>query len=227
MKTPLFATVFLVAAALVAPANAGVSPAVWNTPTSGTVATGTFAGGTITAVTTSSSPFLNMVFEDRFAGAWDGSMPLDTTATALVTTNVNAGDSQAFGFSSAIADGLFYIENFDASSIASIQAIGATSLSLVDSSGSISFVGAGDSGTLTTSNAGFDGEGDAVLQFTGAVTEIRIQYSSGEGANGVMYTFAEPSSQAVPEPTSALVMAGLFGFGGAFTWYRRRKQDQE
>lgn len=228
MKTKLIASLFVVVGLAVSSASAAINPAVWNAPTSTSVATGTFAGTSLTAVSTTSSPFLvGTLFNDRFAGSWDGSMPLAPTALALVTTNVNAGDSQAFSFGTAISDGLFYIENFDSNSMATITANGATSLSLIDNSASISYSSLGaNTGTLVTSNGSFNGEGDAVLQFTGAVTSIQIQYSGGDGANGVMYTFAEPCATAVPEPTSAMVMAGLFGLGGTCVWFRRRKENK-
>ena len=99
--------------------------------------------------------------------------------------------------------------------MADITFFGAEAVTLVDASSSISFDSvAGDDGVvgkLTTSNAGYDGEGDAAFLVVGDISGIRVDYTAGEGAIGVFYTFAEPC--AVPEPTSLLVMAGLFGIG--------------
>jgi len=148
-------------------------------------------------------------------GSWDGDLPLGHDDLAVVASYVNAGDFQEFLFSTTLDETLFYIENFDSSSMADITFFGAEAVTLVDASSSISFDSvAGDDGVvgkLTTSNAGYDGEGDAAFLVVGDISGIRVDYTAGEGANGVFYTFAEPC--AVPEPTSLLVMAGLFGIG--------------
>ena len=223
MTASKLAAALLVFVGLAASASAATNPAVWSPTFTTTTAYGTFSGVDVTAVSTSSSPFVGLM-ADRFAGGWDGTLTLDSSAMALTASYVNGGDSQAFGFSAPLSEGLFYIDNFESSSSAEIIAHGATSLTLIDASSSISFTSLGaNSGQLVTSNAGYDGEGDAVLQFSGDVTSIQVIYDGGEGANGIMYTFAEPGTEAVPEPTSALVVAGLFGIGGICGWRRRKK----
>lgn len=210
----------------IASAGAACGPATWSSHTA-TSAVGLLDGITISVTSSTTAPIIGLganrfgVGGPGLCGGWDGTMALGHDAVGVIATQVSAGDYQIFDFSSALSDGLFYIENFDANSIANITAVGATGISLVDYSSSISYASTGaDSGTLVTSNMGSNGEGDAVLQFTGDVTSIRIDYTSGGAGNGVFYTFAKPC--AVPEPTSALVMAGLFGIGGLFIKRRRK-----
>ena len=157
-------------------------------------------------------------------------MPLPADAAGVVVGRVNGGDSMAFSFSSPLLDGtLFYIENFDSNSSANINFVGATSVSVLESSPSISYFGAGAGGFLASSNAGYDGEGDVIFSLEGPVSEITLDYQSGDGANGVIYTFAANDwvdPKAVPEPASAVVMAGLFALGGGMVM-RRKKQNEK
>ena len=223
MKPIRFATVLFMLGASVAVANASV--ATWSSYTA-TTATGDFGGVTITATTNSDAAFVGIANNhfgafDGACGSWDGMLPLTHADEGLVASHVNGGDAQNFSFSSPLTEGLFYIENFDSSSEAKITVHGATHVALVDHSASITYSTiSGNMGTLITSNRGFNGEGDAVLYFQGDVTGIDIEYTDGLGANGVFYTFAEAS--AVPEPTSLLVMAGLFG-AGSLAYIRRKK----
>ena len=198
----------------------------WHTFTA-TTAEGTIGDIGVTVRSSSSSPIIGL-FGNHFGqgepcGSWDGTMPLDHADTGVVASYVNAGDFQEFLFSSALNETFFYIENFDSSSIADITIVGASEVALVDASSSISFTSTigddGVGGTLATSNPGYDGEGDAVLHIKGEVSSIRIDYTSGEGANGVFYTFAEPC--AVPEPTSIFVFATLISIAGIVGFIRR------
>lgn len=117
-----------------------------------------------------------------------------------------------------------YIENFDSSSMASITFAGAIGTSLIDASPSISFDVLGpEIASLTTSNTSFNGEGDAAIKLNGPVNEITVDYSNGDGANGIFYTFAAPEANAVPEPTSAMIIAGLFSLGAAFLCLKKRR----
>ncbi len=224
----VFAVLFLTATSVQAGAVCGTTDwQEWDA----TSAVGMLNGITISASTTSSSEFGGFG-RNHFAqpsieddcGAWDATMPLTHDDLGLIATNVNAGDTHEFSFDGPFSDGFFYIENFDAGSIAKITAVGATDISLVGQSTSIGFSPSGDNmGVLSSSNMGFDGEGDAILMFTGDVTSILVEYSAGEGANGILYTFAEQCEEhAVPEPTSLLVMAGLFAIGGVF-YVRKQK----
>jgi len=198
----------------------------WHTFTA-TTAEGAIGDVGITVRSSASSPIIGLV-GNHFGlgdpcGSWDGTMPLDHADTGVVASYVNAGDFQEFLFSSALDETFFYIENFDSSSIADITIVGATEIALVDASSSISFTSSigddGVGGTLATSNTGYDGEGDAVLHIKGDVSSIRLDYTSGEGANGVFYTFAEPC--AVPEPTSIFVFATLISIAGIIGFRRR------
>lgn len=228
MKAKRYATILCILGACVASSHAAAvsSTATWSSFTS-TSATGDLSGVTISASTTASSEFLGFT-NNHFGvggvcGSWDGSMGLDHSDIGLIASNANGGDVHKFSFSSALTDGLFYIENFDSNSAAIITVHGATSVTLVDNSASIAYTSTGaGAGQLVTSNPGFNGEGDAALRFTGNVTGIEVAFSSGEGANGIIYTFAEPN--AVPEPTSLLVMASLFALGG-LVCARRKKQQ--
>lgn len=219
MKSVVPAFLVMLAASCVQGA-AGLTPMTWSsfTPTS---ATGDLNGITVTATTSAGSPIVG-ISGGWFGKQWDGSMPLGDDALGLVVSSVNAGDWQNFSFSSPLLDGtVMYIENFDSSSIALMTFSGATGTTLVDASQSIAYGGIGEYGLMVTSNSGFDGEGDAAIRLDGDVTEVNILYARGEGANGVMYSFAAPEANAVPEPTMAAVMAGLFGFGAVFYWRRK------
>jgi len=217
-----YALSLLVLAASVATANAAVSPAIWTTST-GSSAHGCLTCSGINISAKSTSPIVGLSSNHFGPSLWDGSMPLSAADVGL-TVLAEVNTYQTFTFDSPLVDGtLFYIENFDSSSLAEIDVVGGT-LSLVDASPSISLI-AGTGGAndfLQSSNAGYNGEGDAVLMLSGGVTAISIGYHQTTGANGVFYTFAEPC--AVPEPSSAMVMAGLFGLGGLL-YVRRRKQS--
>lgn len=198
----------------------------WNGFTSGT-ATGDISGIGITATTSNTSPFIGIV-NNRWvsggSGGWNAGLPLNAADLAIVASDVNVGDFQEFMFAQPL-DGFLYIENFDSSSIANITAAGATNLSILTGSSSISYnPTAANAGTLTTSNPTFDGEGDAVLAFTGPVTSIRLDYLSGEEANGVFYTFARelPTSVSTPEPSSmALTLIATLGVASLIRKRRR------
>lgn len=220
MKYVFALTAFVVFAST---ASAAVTPATWSSWTA-TSATGDLGGITVTASSSAGAPIVGIV-AGQFGSQWDGSAPLGPAALGVTVSNVNGGDSQTFSFSSPLLDGtIMYIENFDSSSVAEIDFVGATSYSLIDASPSITFdnIGPGQ-GSLMTSNAGYNGEGDAAILLNGPVTEITINYSNGVGANGVFYTFAAPDAQAVPEPASALIMAGLFGLGGTVICIRKKR----
>ncbi len=219
-----YALSLLVLAASVATANASVTPATWSATTASTASGSLPSGININAIST--APIVGLSPGQFGPSQWDGSLPLSPSAVGL-TVLAEVNTFQTFTFDSPLVDGtLFYIENFDSSSLAEINVVGGT-LALVDASPSISLIpGTGTTNDfLQSSNAGFNGEGDAVLQLSGDVTAISIGYHESVGANGVFYTFAEPAvSQAVPEPSSAMVMAGLFGLGGLI-YVRRRKQS--
>ena len=227
------ATLLLALAASVSHATSVTEVADWTSSTA-TTATATLGGITINAETTSDAEFLGFAGNhfatfDGECGSWEGMFGLDHTVQGLITSNVNGGDYQEFTFSSPLADGLFFIENFDSDSMAMITATGATSIKMIDMSPSIVFEAVGPNmANLSTTNSGFNGEGDAAFLIEGDVTSIRVDYKAGEGANGIFYNFANGTPtekpQPIPEPTSILVMAGLFGFGGLLAVYRRRKQ---
>ena len=221
-------------------ATASVSEVATWSSWSETSAHGTLGDISITASTTTDAHFSgftgnHFAIFDGECGSWDGHMALSHDDQGVIANYVNAGDYQEFTFSSALTDGLFYVENFDSSSMAMLTATGATDITLVDQSDSISYSSTGDSsGKLSSSNASFNGEGDAVFLLSGDVTSVRLDFTAGEGNNGMIYTFAkgmmdDPSAvppqgepSAVPEPTSILVMGMLFGLGGLFA-IRKRK----
>lgn len=202
---------------------AGPAPGTWSSidPTN-LIAFGEVDGIGVTATTNADAPF-SVIATDRFSvgGAWDADgLPLPSTAQGLGTIPVNGGDSQQFDFDVPWLDGYFYIENFDSSSLATISVTGGATMSLAAASASITFSPA--DGQLATSNATFNGEGDAVIKFDGAVESILIEYDQGEQANGIFYGFAfddddggdgptEPP--AIPEPASILVWLGCLAVG--------------
>lgn len=217
-----YALSLLVLAASVATANAAVSPAIWTANTASS-AHGCLTCSGINISATSTAQIVGLSPGQFGPSLWDGSMPLSAADVGL-TVLAEVNTYQTFTFDSPLVDGtLMYIENFDSSSLAEINVVGGT-LTLVDASPSISLIpGTGMTNDfLQSSNPGYNGEGDAVLMLSGDVTAISIGYHETTGANGVFYTFAEPC--AVPEPTSAMVMAGLFGLGG-LVYVRRRKQS--
>lgn len=177
-----------------------------------TAAVGDIDGISISATSSPTSPLIGFS-TDRFdtEGGWDATLPLDREVAGLVASDVNAGDQQVFEFASAIGSGMLYIENFDSNSVATITAAGDdTDLLLVTGSPSIDFESSSPgSGVLSTSNPDSNGEGDAVLQFNGNVTGITVNYSAGDGSNGIFYAFA-----VVPEPnSSSLCLMGLVMLG--------------
>lgn len=218
-----YALSLLVLAASVATAEAAVSPAIWATDTASS-AHGCLTCSGINITATSTAPIVGLSPGQFGPSLWDGSMPL-TAADVGLTVLAQVNTYQTFTFDSPLVGGtLMYIENFDSNSLAELNVVGGTA-TLVDASPSIGFAaGAAANGNdlLSTTNGSFNGEGDAVLMLSGGVTAVSIGYLQSDGANGVFYTFAEPC--AVPEPTSAMVMAGLFGIGGLI-YVRRRKQS--
>lgn len=194
----------------------GLTTGTW-TSVSDLTAEGSIDGITITASTNADAIFIG-AFEDRFndtshCAGWDADYPLPASVLGLVTTSVNAGDSQNFIFSAPKTEGIFYIENFDSMSEATITVDGGT-LELIAGSQSISYAASSDtSGVLSTSNKSTNGEGDAILAFSGPVTSLTIDYSSGTGDNGVFYAFGmgDPTAAGgvVPEPSSLLVWGGI------------------
>ena len=218
----LFATLMVLSCCI--SVQAAVTPGTWGTFTS-TTAMGTVDGIAVNATTTSSSPIVGLS-SNHLGRHWDAANPLGDSVLALTVANTNLGDTIDFSFSSALQSGtLLYIENFDSNSIATINAVGATNIAVLSNS-MVNYVATdGSTGTLTSTNSGFDGNGDIAIILEGAVTSVSLDYTGGDGANGVFYAFAAPEPQAVPEPTSIMVMAGLFGLGGALTYYRRKKQQ--
>lgn len=218
---PIYSLLLLAVA--VANAQAALSPATWSSTTA-TTATGDLNGITISATSNAEAPIVG-ISTGFFGSGWDGSMPLGPDAMGLVVSNVNGGDSQTFTFSSPLLDGtVMYIENFDSASGAAITFTGATSNQLIDSSPSIVYGSVPGFALMGSTNFGFDGEGDAAILLNGPVTEIKVDYVHGLGDNGVIYTFAAPDPVSVPEPTSAFVMAGLFGLGGSLVCLRRKQK---
>lgn len=208
-------------------------------------AQGEVGGVDVTASTNELAPFA-ILHPGRFAGrAWDaGDLALSDSTLGLGTTWVNGGDYQQFDFSAPWSGGYFYIENFDSSSQATISVTGGATTSLAAASSSVTYDEA--TGVLTSSNASFDGEGDAVIRLDGDVSSIRIDYSKGEQANGIFYAFgtdapsaeddgpsdnddsnggdtggqpSNPAAEAVPEPSSLMLWGGLLLMVLA---YRRR-----
>ena len=187
----------------------------WTSFTAST-AVGVLDGTTIMGTASADAPFFGIAEDQRFwpfgEGGWDAGFPLSIDTRAMTATNVNAGDSHEFAFASAIESPSLYIENFDSNSIATITAFGSDSISLLSGSPSISFAAdSATTGILQTSNPTFNGEGDAIIFLEGPVTGVRLDYSGGDGANGVFYGFALVDTAAVPEPAGdlMLILAGV------------------
>lgn len=197
----------------------GIAPGTWDVVESATLAYGSIDGIKITATSNDAAPFIG-IDSHRFAnvnipcGGWNiDSYSLDLSALALTTSYVNGGDAQRFDFDAPWAGGYFYIENFDSSSSAKITVTGGATLEILAGSQSISFASINDSmGEMTSSNAGFNGEGDAVFRLNGPVTSVTVDYSAGEQANGIFYGFASDTPMGtIPEPASFVVWGCLIG----------------
>lgn len=221
--------VFVLALTLTSSTFGAITPGTW-TSTTETTAQGSVGGINITASTTEGALFAGAA-ERRLSATghcvgWDGPLEfeLPRSALALTTTTVNAGDVQTFDFDAPWSDGYFYIENFDAGSLATITVIGGE-LDFLGASPSISYAGTTvSSGVLSTSNNTSDGEGDAVFAITGGATSISIAYDGGGAGNGVFYGFAEPMAMpaAVPEPTSMMVWFGMIVAIVGLQWRRMK-----
>lgn len=186
-----------------------------------TTATGTVNGITWTAQTTSTSPFIGINLP---TGTWDVSLDLPTNGLFIGAGSVNGGDVQRFNFDAPITNLCFFIENFDSNSAATITTDGA--IELLGSSQSINFTKTTPgTATLTTSNLGFDGEGDAVIQLSENATFIEFDYTDGVEANGIFYGFAwDNQVTAVPEPSSFLF---LLLCGSTAAYIRRNRVSVE
>lgn len=215
-----FATFMLLGYCVVA--HGAATPGSWDSYTA-TTATGTIGGVTVNAMSSATAPIVGLS-PNHFGVHWDAASALGDTVLGLTVSEVNAGDNMDFTFSSPLANKtVLYIENFDSNSAATITATGATNISVLTNSMVTYNASGGSTGVLSSMNAGYDGNGDIALVLEGAVTSVSLDYTGGDGANGVFYAFAEPASQAVPEPTSVLVMASLFGLGGLGYYFRRRR----
>lgn len=203
-------------------ARANLITTDWTSSTANS-ATGTLDGTTITGSILSGAPFQG-IFTGSFAPPfWNAPQPLDASVESIALIPVNSGADHDFAFSTPLSYVRFYIENFDSSSDAVVTAVGATSISMVAASPSMSYTMiTPSSGRLLTSNGGFNGEGDAILDILGSVQSVRLQYSNGIQDNGIAYTFA---TTAVPEPSSLTSAAlGLVGLAGYAGWRRRRRR---
>lgn len=214
MKNVFFAS--LAVLVLNATCSAALIPGVVTGSTS-TTATGTVNGITWTAQTTATSPFIGINLP---SGSWDVSLDLPSNGLFIGAGSVNGGDVQRFNFDEPITNLCFFIENFDSNSAATITTDGA--IALLGSSQSISFTKtAPGTATLSTTNLGFDGEGDAVIQLSDNATYIEFNYSDGVEANGIFYGFAwDNQPTAVPEPSSFLF---LLLCGTVASYLRRNK----
>lgn len=216
----LFALIFVMCASI--PGYGASNPGSWDSGYTAETATGLVGGIRVDAVTTSSSAILGLS-PNHFGVHWDADYALGDSVLGLTVGHVNAGDEMHFTFESPLLGGtVLYIENFDSNSAATITAEGATGIT-VKSSSMVSYAATNAaSGLLTSSNPGYDGNGDIALVLDGDVTKISLDYTGGDGANGVFYAFSSPASHAVPEPTSGLVMASLFVMGGSLLYWRRK-----
>ncbi len=188
-------------------------------------ATGVLDGTLITGTAGPDGPFFGIAEDQRFwpfgQGGWDASFWMSMDTRAIIAVNVNDGDWHEFEFAAPIDSPSLYIENFDSNSIATITATGSDSISLLSGSPSISFEPSSSTvGLLQTSNPTFNGEGDAIIFLEGPVTGVRIDYSGGDGANGVFYGFGLVDTSFVPEPSG---YAAMFFAGIAALLMRRRR----
>lgn len=189
-------TLLLIATVAPQPAAAQTTFTDW-TYISSTTVTGALQGRTITGAIRSGGYF-DAIYTNRFT---------DSTGSGVESIDlrfVEAGSDHIFDFSSPFNILRFYVDNFDSNSEAVITAAGATSISLVSASPSMSFTpSTGSTGVLDTTNTSFNGEGQAVLEITGNIQSVRMQYTSGHGDNGISYTFsAQDAGAAVPEPSA-------------------------
>ncbi|MFN7738171.1 MAG: PEP-CTERM sorting domain-containing protein [Pirellula sp.] len=168
-----------------------------------------------------SGPGFNGIYTGQFSGSgWLAGNPL-SASTESIGVEGAAGGNQFFQFSSPLSNLRFYVDNFDSGSSATITAIGADQILLIGHSQSISYAPlTASTGNLISSNFSFDGEGDAILELTGAITSFRLQYYSGTLGNFVGYTF---TTNAVPEPGSLSI---LFFGTAAFGLLRHRRRTQ-
>jgi hypothetical protein len=213
---------FLFAVLTFLPASAEVIPANWTAYTpSG--ATGTLDGVNVTATVVQGGPIVSI--DAGFAPpVWQASDPLPSAAKGISLIPVNAGAEQIFTFSASMALLRFYVENFDSRSDAIVTASGATVIRLAAASPSVSWsLLSGSSGRLTTSNAGFDGEGDAILEMVGAIQSVRVQFLDGIQSNGIGYTFAVGSTSPVPEIDPAGMGSVLALVTGSLGLLERRR----
>lgn len=193
----------LLAWAIITGVATGDIPATW-TGQSSSLAFGWLNDVSFSASASPGAPFTGL-HDGRFDGSsWQADMSFSKDLVAIETQPANAGAIHSFRFTEPVEEGMLLIENFDSNSIATITTMGQDGLlELISASESISFDAvAGNAGRLRTSNSTFDGEGDAVLLFSGAVTGIELRYEGGDGANGVFYGFATSGTQAVPEPST-------------------------
>ncbi len=181
---------------------------VW-TGESPSLAFGLLDGISLSATSSGGADFAGIVPRTHFTGRnWQGGLTFPEETASLVAVPVNAGAVHSFRFAEPIEEAMLLIENFDSNSVATISATGDGLLELVSASDSISFSSQSDGvGVLRTSNPTFNGEGDAVILFSGAVTGLNLEYSAGDGANGVFYGFAQGAVQSVPEPESTMMLA--------------------
>lgn len=178
-------------------------------------AVGSLMGSIVTATTSEDAGFTER-FQPFSVDNWQADMALPNDTELLGVGNANAGDSQTFVIEEPLMDVVMYIENFDSNSVAtiSVEGTGLDGIDLATSSPSITLEDVTmASGSLLTANMTSDGEGDAVLKFMGSIRSISLDYTAGDGANGVFYTLAMPMSQAVPEPANSWsVLLALLSF---------------
>lgn len=168
-------------------------------------ALGNLNGVTVTGTRNAGGPFIGIINSGGFSspGAWNAPMPLPQSAEGIFMGPVNAGADHVFSFSSPLSQVLFYVENFDSFSDAVLTAQGATSLAMVAASQNMFFNPISpSSGRLFTNYGGFNGQADAVVQISGSVQSLRLQYTNGIQNNGIVYTFA-----VVPEPGSLALVS--------------------
>jgi len=196
---------------------------VW-TGQSSNLAFGSLDGVSLSATSSGGAEFAGIVPNAHFTGRnWQGGLLVPEETDSLVAVPVNAGTTHSFEFATPIEEAMLLIENFDSSSVARISAGGDAFIELISASESISFSSLADGiGVLQTSNPTFNGEGDAVILFSGEVTGLTLEYSAGDGANGVFYGFAKGTAQAVPEPATS--MLGRFAVALIPLAYRRRRK---